>query len=343
MFCSKEAMLGTSKSISGFDPRSIPGCALWLDGADSSRMTFSSGSNIATILDKSGNGYSGTTFSNSVTAPTYTSGSVALLTGNGFSIPNFVITPTMTVFYIGYASNASNVPPVEHGSNVSSAPGFLIQSASPNYTLQTATIASITSTALSYLILSTNSIDTGTSPQTVTTNGTVTYTTIGGKQCAYFNNSTANYLSLPYTNQTNFTLSFWLYPIDGSYYTSVSITNSSYDPALQTDTTGSSTTIYTAMPGQWTNQPSGTTSGAGAWTHFAITVNQTTYVEQLYLNGTLVSTITGSGTSISSKNLFIIGKSGDNYRAFYGYIRQFVFFGSVLNSTQISSLYTSTA
>ena len=27
-------MLGTSKSIWGFDPRSIPGCTLWLDGAD---------------------------------------------------------------------------------------------------------------------------------------------------------------------------------------------------------------------------------------------------------------------------------------------------------------------
>jgi len=332
-------MLATSKSISGFDPRSIPGCALWLDGADSNSMTFSSGSNIATILDKSGNGYSGTTFSNAVAAPTYT-GSVALVAGNGFSVPSFVITPTMTVFYVGFASNSSNIPPVEQGSNVSSAPGFLIQTAGSNYILQT---SALVTTALSYLQLSTNSTDTGTSPQTVTTNGTITYTTIGGKQCAYFNNSTANYLSFPYTNQTSFTISFWLYPFDTGYYTSVSITNSAYSPALQTDTSGSNTTIYTAMPNQWTNQPTGTTSGAGAWTHFAITVNQTTYVEQLYLNGSLAATATGSGTSISSKNLFIIGKSGDNLRAFNGYARQFLFFGSVLNSTQISTLYTSTA
>jgi len=339
MFCSKQAMLGTSKNISGFDPRSIPGCSLWLDGSDSSRMTFSSGSNISNISDKSGNGYVGTTFSNAVAAPTYT-GSVALVAGNGFSVPNFVITPTMTVFYVGYASTGSNIPPVEHGSNVSSAPGFLIQTAVPNYSIQ---MPSLISTALSYLPLATNSTDSGTLPQTVTTNGTVTYTTVGSKQCAYFNNSIANYLSFPYTNQTTFTLSFWLYPIDGGYYTSVSITTSGNNPALQTDITGSSTTIYTAMPNQWTNQPSGTTSGAGAWTHFAITVNQTTYVEQLYLNGSLASTVTGSGSSISSRNLFILGKSGDNYRAFNGYVRQFLFFNSVLSSTQVSTLYTSTA
>jgi len=49
-------MLGASKSISGFDPRSVGGCSLWLDGADTSSMTFSSGSNISTWADKSGRG-----------------------------------------------------------------------------------------------------------------------------------------------------------------------------------------------------------------------------------------------------------------------------------------------
>lgn len=199
-------------------------------------------------------------------------------------------------------------------------------------------------TALSYLPLSTNSTDIGSSPQTITTNGTVTYTTIGGKQAAYFSNSFSNYLSFPYTNQTNFTLVFWLYPIDTGYYTAVSISESTLtNPALQTDVTGSSTTIYTAMPSQWTNTPTGTTSGSAAWTHFAITVNQTTYVEQLYLNGSLATTATGSGSTISSRTLFVLGRSGDAGRAYYGYIRQFAFFNRVLSSTEISGLYTSSA
>ena len=48
-------MLGTSKSIWGFDPRSIPGCTLWLDGADeSSLITTTSLSGVVTTL--AGNG-----------------------------------------------------------------------------------------------------------------------------------------------------------------------------------------------------------------------------------------------------------------------------------------------
>jgi hypothetical protein len=45
-------MLGTSKNIWGFDPRSVPGCSLWLDGADSNSMTLS-GSNVTAWTDKS--------------------------------------------------------------------------------------------------------------------------------------------------------------------------------------------------------------------------------------------------------------------------------------------------
>ena len=48
-------MLGTSKSISGFDPRSIPGCALWLDGADTA--TMNSTPTVTSWTDKSGQGY----------------------------------------------------------------------------------------------------------------------------------------------------------------------------------------------------------------------------------------------------------------------------------------------
>jgi hypothetical protein len=94
------------------------------------------------------------------------------------------------------------------------------------------------------------------------------------------------------------------------------------------------------MPNQWSNTPSGTTSGSGAWTHFAITINQTTYVEQLYLNGSLASTATGSGSTISNRTIFVLGRSGDSGRAYYGYIRQFAFFNRVLSSNEVLSIYT---
>jgi len=43
-----------------FSPKSIPGCILWLDGADTSTMTFISG-NVSQWNDKSGKGYNATT------------------------------------------------------------------------------------------------------------------------------------------------------------------------------------------------------------------------------------------------------------------------------------------
>ena len=56
MFCSKQVMIGTSKNIWGFDPRTIPNCALWLDPADSSTVTLN-GNNVSQLRDKSGLGY----------------------------------------------------------------------------------------------------------------------------------------------------------------------------------------------------------------------------------------------------------------------------------------------
>ena len=56
--------------FTAFSPRQIPGCALWLDGADSSTILFSSGSNVSTWSDKSGNGRNATVYAGT---PTYTS------------------------------------------------------------------------------------------------------------------------------------------------------------------------------------------------------------------------------------------------------------------------------
>jgi hypothetical protein len=205
------------------------------------------------------------------------------------------------------------------------------------------------SSALTYLPLATNSTDIGTLPQTVTTVGTVSYTTIGGKQTAYFTNNPNNYFRLPYVNQNTLTLCYWMYPADSGSYTSLSIagldlsTGTNANAVLQADIDNSSITIYTAMPTQWFNRPSGTTNGVGAWTHIAITINQTTYVQQLYINGSLASTATGTGSSISTRGYFYLGRSGDwGARAPNGYVRQFAFFGRVLSASEVSQIYNST-
>ena len=202
----------------------------------------------------------------------------------------------------------------------------------------------IMATALSYLPLLTNSTDVGSTPRTVTTNGSVTYTTIANKQSAYFNNSFSNYLSLPYTPQTQLTLCFWLYVLGSGEYTAVSINNGALNPTLQVDLFGNSTTttIFTAMPNQWANQPTGNYGGPGQWAHFAITLNYSTYFEQLYINGTSVATATGSGSPSIPQSQIWLGRSGDTGRAYDGYIRQFCTFPSVLTQAQIQSIITFT-
>lgn len=80
----------STQQYSGFDPRSIPGCALWLDAADSNTISFSSGSNVSQWRDKSGNANHVTqaTLSNNPVYGTYLS-----KTGINFSGTQNLLTP----------------------------------------------------------------------------------------------------------------------------------------------------------------------------------------------------------------------------------------------------------
>ena len=204
--------------------------------------------------------------------------------------------------------------------------------------------------AIDYLPLATNATNLGTSGNAVTTMGNVVYNSSTGKAAAYFNDtySLSQYLILPYTNPEKFTFCFWLYAIDGYYYTAISLTTAalnSYIMALQVDTGvngyGNGLTVYTAMPNQWTNQPTGSFS-VQQWTHYAVTINQITFVEQLYVNGVLADTRTGSGSSLSRTDRFVLGRSGDNSRGFWGYIRQFAVFNTILTPYEVRDIYLAT-
>jgi hypothetical protein len=94
-------------------------------------------------------------------------------------------------------------------------------------------IADQTTSAVHYLALVTDASNTGTSQQTAQTNGAVSYTTIGGKPAAYFNNSLSNYLSVPFTPLQAVTLAAWLYSSSDSTWTAISITNAHRNPTVQ--------------------------------------------------------------------------------------------------------------
>jgi hypothetical protein len=80
------------------------------------------------------------------------------------------------------------------------------------------------------------------------------------------------------------------------------------------------------------------------WTHVTYTCSQVSpYLVQMYINGNLVKYQNGRGSFVNIPNIFIIGRSGDQGRAYNGYIRHFFAFNSILNSSDIKNIYNSTA
>jgi hypothetical protein len=99
-------MIGTSKNIWGFDPRSVPGCQLWLDGADSNTVTGTT--SVTAWRDKSGNG------NNAVftgTNPSYTPANKYVETSNlnqEFSVPGTIFNSVGGSLFIVYADKQQN-------------------------------------------------------------------------------------------------------------------------------------------------------------------------------------------------------------------------------------------
>ena len=100
-------IIGTSKNISGFDPRSIPGCALWLDAADSSSITGTS--TVTVWRDKSVSGNNFSTTANTVSTST-DNGYPVLSFANGaiMSSANQITFTTSSAFFIVFHLTTMN-------------------------------------------------------------------------------------------------------------------------------------------------------------------------------------------------------------------------------------------
>jgi hypothetical protein len=208
----------------------------------------------------------------------------------------------------------------------------------PSYT----GITNILSNAYNYLPLKGNATDIGLYPQTVTVNGTVTYSNVLGKRAAYFNNSLNNYISFPMSNMYGMTWAFWFNTPTGNY-TMASFTRASLNPSVQFDVVSSTVlTIYTALPSYWSINPSVTFLGANIWNFITVTLNQNTFVETVYMNGSNAISATGSGALGFTPDLFFLGRSGDPNRAYEGYIQNFMYFNTVLTGAQVNMLYEQT-
>ena len=204
------------------------------------------------------------------------------------------------------------------------------------------TIAIITN-ADAFLPLQSNIIDYAKTEQIVGSNGTLPFYNVLGKNCIFINGSTSNYISLPIANPPVFTFAFWFNYTNTQYFTVASYTTPAGALAMQFDlVSAGSNTIYTALPDQWI-APGSTNLGVNTWNFIAITVNQNTYVENVYMNGVFASTSTGTGAFTNSPNLLILGKSADNIRSYQGYLQNFMYFNTILTGAQINAIYNQTA
>jgi hypothetical protein len=178
----------------------------------------------------------------------------------------------------------------------------------------------------------------------------ISYTTIDGKQCAHFINDMQNYLSFPFLYVPQFSFCFWVYinPNDNNYYTVVSVTNKEkMNPGIQVDIQARNIMIYSALPkNNWwfpihRNTIQTTTA---SWQHICYTYDsKNNYNTTLYINGIIVSNLNGNGPLLGTEdpyyfpNRIIIGRSGDKYRAYKGYVHDFSYFECVLSPKLITN------
>lgn len=101
---STKNIIELTQSLSGFDPRSIPGCQVWLDSSDQSTITYS-GANITSWTDKTVNRYLFTPFYSSY--PTWASDGIYF--GANAAIRNTVV-PFGTSYSIFAVANLSSTP-----------------------------------------------------------------------------------------------------------------------------------------------------------------------------------------------------------------------------------------
>lgn len=80
-----------------FLPTQITGCSLWLDGLDSSTVSFSSGSNVSSWSDKSGNGRNATVYAGT---PTYTSALGMTFNGSSSLQITYTASPTIESMFV---------------------------------------------------------------------------------------------------------------------------------------------------------------------------------------------------------------------------------------------------
>jgi len=151
----------------------------------------------------------------------------------------------------------------------------------------------------------------------------------------------------------DFTFCFWINVADNPYYTAVSITDGG-NPLIQCEFQDTNIFYIAEFKKRISLKYSNPITLINNWTHVAYTCHNDKSISyiQLYVNGSNVNGVDKKTNGerflgINKPNWIhdfkiLIGKSGDNNRAFRGYIREFYFIENMLNDGQIKDIYNKT-
>ena len=87
----------------------------------------------------------------------------------------------------------------------------------------------------------------------------------------------------------------------------------------------------------------------GTWNAYAITIDQTTYTRNVFVNGVLIDECFGTGPLGFTPDMIAIGRGGDGdlygatARASTGYVREFAVFDSVLTQAEVEAYIVESA
>lgn len=178
--------------------------------------------------------------------------------------------------------------------------------------------------------------------QNVKTIGYVQYQPYRQNYAARFTGSANSHVRVNDMPSLPFSMSFWFNIAAAVNYTILGLSDDkrtgSSGVQIDYETSNNRITIYAAMPTAWTSYQINSIS-INTWYHLTLIFNINNTIN-VYLNGTLHGTITGSGT-IPKYSVAYIGAAGDAGKGYKGLISDFRIYNRVLKADECNRVYDS--